>query len=138
MHRGTQFYEPIDVSGAAVQRRTIYRTWARGGRNPFLDTLDCPDPSTTTPKRSVTTTPLQAMAMWNNAFVLRMADALAARVESEAGDDARSQADRAYWLSLSRPASGEDRAALGEFIQQHGLPALCRVLLNSNEFMYVD
>ncbi len=138
MHRGTQFYEPIDVSGAAVQRRTIYRTWARGGRNPFLDTLDCPDPSTTTPKRSVTTTPLQAMAMWNNAFVLRMADQLAARVQREAGDDASRQADLAYRLTLSRPATEDERAAAAAFIHQHGFPALGRVLLNSNEFMYVD
>ncbi|MEX2187504.1 MAG: DUF1553 domain-containing protein [Pirellulales bacterium] len=144
VHRSTQFYEPIDVSGAEVQRRTIYRTWARGGRNPFLDALDCPDPSTTTPKRSVTTTPLQAMAMWNNAFVLRMADALAARIEREGGTGLASgtevarQVDRAYWLTLSRPTTDEERAAVGEFIRQRGLPALCRVLLNSNEFMYVD
>lgn len=138
VHRSTQFYEPIDVTGPEVQRRTIYRTWARGGRNPFLDTLDCPDPSTTTPKRSVTTTPLQAMAMWNNAFVLRMADAMAARIEREAGDDLAQRVDRAYWLAVSRRASDEERQAVGGFVQRHGLAALCRVLLNSNEFMYVD
>lgn len=138
VHRTTQFYEPLDVSGPDVQRRTIYRTWARGGRNPFLDTLDCPDPSTTTPKRSVTTTPLQAMAMWNNAFVLRMADALAARVQREAGDEIGPQIGRTYELALSRSASPNERDALTAFVEEHGLSALCRVLLNSNEFMYVD
>jgi hypothetical protein len=138
MHRTTQFYEPIDVAGPDVQRRTIYRTWARGGRNPFLDTLDCPDPSTTTPDRSVTTTPLQAMAMWNNAFVLRMADAMAARIELEVGDNISRQIDRAYWLAVSRSASDDERDAIGTFVERHGLAALCRVLLNSNEFMYVD
>jgi hypothetical protein len=138
VHRTTQFYEPLDVSGPDVQRRTIYRTWARGWRNPFLDTLDCPDPSTTTPKRSVTTTPLQAMAMWNNAFVLRMADKLAARIARESGGDARGQVDRAFHLVFSRPASAAERDALARFIESNGLAALCRVLLNSNEFMYVD
>jgi hypothetical protein len=138
VHRTTQFYEPLDVSGPDVQRRTIYRTWARGGRNPFLDTLDCPDPSTTTPKRSVTTTPLQAMAMWNNAFVLRMADKLAARVEREAGDKSSGRVDRVYSLVLSRWATDDERETLGGFVEQNGLAALCRVLLNSNEFMYVD
>lgn len=74
---GTQFYEPLDPVGPAYQRRSIYRTWARGGHNRLLDTFDCPDPSTITPRRSVTTTPLQALALLNNSFVLRMADALA-------------------------------------------------------------
>lgn len=138
VHRTTQFYEPLDVSGPDVQRRTVYRTWARGGRNPFLDTLDCPDPSTTTPKRSVTTTPLQAMAMWNNAFVLRMAEKLAARVAREAGDEPEEQLDRIYALVLSRPATDDERGVLGDFVEENGLAALCRVLLNSNEFMYVD
>jgi hypothetical protein len=74
---GTQFYEPLDPVGPAFQRRSVYRTWARGGHNRLLDTFDCPDPSTITPRRSVTTTPLQALALMNNSFVLRMADSLA-------------------------------------------------------------
>ena len=60
--------------GPGFDRRSLYRMWARGGRSPFLDTFDCPDPSTATPRRASTTTPLQALALWNNAFVLRMAD----------------------------------------------------------------
>lgn len=56
--KGTQFYDPIDPTGPQASRRTLYRAWARGGRNPWLDTFDCPDPSTTTPKRSQTTTPV--------------------------------------------------------------------------------
>ena len=47
--KGTQFYDPIDQVGPAFARRTLYRMWARGGRNPFLDTFDCPDPSATAP-----------------------------------------------------------------------------------------
>src|SRR5690606_7417860 len=57
--KGTQFYDPIDPQGHASHRRTVYRMWARGGRSPFLDTFDCPDPSTTTPRRTATVTPLQ-------------------------------------------------------------------------------
>ena len=36
---------------------SIYRTIIRSGTSPLLDLLDCPDPSTTAPLRSVTTTP---------------------------------------------------------------------------------
>ena len=45
----SQYYEPIDPVGAEFNRRSIYRMWARGGKNPLLDTFDCPDPSTTRP-----------------------------------------------------------------------------------------
>jgi hypothetical protein len=78
------------------------------------------------------------MAMWNNAFVLRMADVLAARAEKEAGADVKRQADRVYALTVSRSLVGDEREAIASFVERHGLPALCRVLLNSNEFMYVD
>src|SRR5262249_38964944 len=86
--KGTQFYDAKpEVGPAAFGRRSLYRMWARGGRNPLLDTLDCPDPSTATPRRARTTTPLQALALFNNAFVLDQAKHLAARVRREAGDD---------------------------------------------------
>jgi hypothetical protein len=67
-----------------------------------------------------------------------MADKLAARVERETGGDARRQVDRAFHIVFSRPASAAERDSLAGFIEANGLAALCRVLLNSNEFMYVD
>src|SRR5262245_41870704 len=36
MYKSTQYYDPIDPVGAEFQRRSIYRFWARGGRNPLL------------------------------------------------------------------------------------------------------
>jgi hypothetical protein len=71
----------LDPVGATFNRRTVYRTWVRSGRSQFLDVFDCPDPSAQAPKRAVTTTPLQALSMLNNSFVLRMADQFAAHIE---------------------------------------------------------
>jgi hypothetical protein len=82
---GTQFYRPIDAEGAEFNRRSIYRMWVRGGKNPLLDTFDCPDPSTTTPTRGSTTTPLQALSLLNHSFTLRMADAFGKRLAREPG-----------------------------------------------------
>ncbi len=90
--KGTQYYEPRDPEGPEFNRRSLYRTWARGGRNTLLDTFDCPDPSVTTPSRSVTTTPQQALALWNNSFVLRMSEHFARRVEQEVGTEPGAQA----------------------------------------------
>jgi hypothetical protein len=136
--KGTQFYDPIDQVGPAFNRRSLYRMGARGGRSPFLATFDCPDPSTTTPRRSVTTTPLQALALLNNAMVLHQAEQFAHRLRLEAGDDVLAQVQRAFVLAYARPAEARELALVVPFVRRHGLGALCRVVFNSNEFVQVD
>jgi hypothetical protein len=136
--KGSQFYEPLEQVGPAFYRRTLYRMSARSGRSPFLDTFDCPDPSTTTPRRAMTTTPLQALALLNNAFVLHTADCLAERLRKDAGDDTAKQIDLAFRLAYGRAADADEVAKAKPFAARHGLPAFCRVLFNTNEFLYVD
>jgi hypothetical protein len=131
-------FEPADVSGPEFERRSIYRTWNRSGTNPLMDTLDCPDPSVATPRRTVTTTPLQALSLLNNAFMTRQAERFAERVKREAGDDAGKQVDRAYRLAYARPPTGQESESARTFVNDHGLAQLCLVLFNSNEFVYVD
>ena len=134
----TQFYTMIDADTPDVYRRTVYRTWVRSGRNPFLDSFDCPDPSTTAPKRAVTTTPIQSLALMNNSFVLRMADRFADRVSKDVGDDVHQQVQRVFKLAYGRIPKPDEAEELATFVRSHGLPALCRVILNSNEFIHVD
>jgi hypothetical protein len=134
----SQFYEIVDTPGHAFNRRSLYRTWIRSGRSPLLDVFDCPDPSTKTPARAVTTTPLQALSLLNNSFVLRTSDTLAARLKADAGDDLAAQLRRAYWLLYSREPSAAELKLLIPFARQHDLSALMRVLVNANEFVYVD
>ncbi len=136
--KGTQFYDPIDQVGPAFYRRTLYRMGARGGRSPFLDAFDCPDPSTTTPRRAVTTTPLQALSLLNNPFVLHVADAFAARVQREAGPDTKKQVLRTYRVAYGRAPEPMELKLARPFVARHGLAAFCRVVFNSNEFIQVD
>ncbi|MBC7852568.1 MAG: DUF1553 domain-containing protein [Pirellulaceae bacterium] len=137
-HKGGQFYEPQDFVGPEFNRRSVYRMWARGGRNSLLDTFDCPDPSTAAPKRGTTTTPLQALSLLNNSFTLRMADDLAARVTRDAGEDKSKQAARAIELAYGRPATAEEISTCLSLVEKHGLAPFCRVLLNTNAFLYVN
>ena len=123
---------------SAFQRRSIYRFWARGGKNPLLDSFDCPDPSTAAPTRAATTTPLQALALWNNSFTFRMSDALAERLERERPASLRDQLARGFELAYGRPASPEELSASAAFAEEHGLAAYCRVLMNTNGFLYVN
>jgi hypothetical protein len=110
---------------------------ARGGRNPLLDTFDCPDPSTTTPKRSNTTTPLQALSLMNNSFTLRMADLFAERLKNDVGPEVDKQIHLGFLLACGRSAKEAEIAASREVISKHGLAPFCRALLNANGFLYV-
>ncbi|MFO0807463.1 MAG: DUF1553 domain-containing protein [Gemmataceae bacterium] len=135
--RGSQFYEPRDPVGPEYHRRSIYRMAARGGRNPLLDAFDCPDPSTTAPKRSTTTTPLQALSLMNNSFTLRMADRLAERLQAEGAPESDGPIRLGFLLVYGRPAKEAEVAAGRDVVAKHGLPPFCRALLNSNGFLYV-
>ena len=137
-HKGSWVYDPIDPEGEAFNRRSIYRTWARGNVHPLLAPLDCPDPSAAAPVRSVTTTPLSALALMNTSFALRMSDRFAERLKADAGDDLKAQAERSFQLAFAREPSAQELAISTEFIKDTSLATFCRVLFNSNEFIYVN
>jgi len=132
------YYIPIDPIGPTFRRRTIYRWSVRGQRSSLLESFDCPDPSTTTPSRSVTTTPSQALSQWNHSFVLRMSKHLSARVRKEAGKDIVRQVERAWKLTLGRNPDREETTAAKQLVEKHGLALLARVLFNSNEWIWIE
>ena len=123
-------YARFDPETAGVNRRSIYRFTVRSVPDPFLDRLDCPDPSVITPKRTTTLTAVQALVMLNDPFVIRMAADLA--LVSKGDVDA---AVRRVWL---RDPSAEESQRFREYASKHGHANLCRLLLNTNEFLFVD
>lgn len=137
-NRNSQFYVMKDKTGPEYHRRTIYRMWVRSGRNQLLDALDCPDPSTTTPNRAITTTPTQSLSLLNNSFVLRMADALATRIEHEQLPSSAANVTSAYQWVLQRKPNAKELTLAVPFVEQHGLPSLARILFNTNEFLFAE
>jgi hypothetical protein len=135
---GTTYYEPVDVDGDAWFRRTVYRFSPRGGRSALLDTFDCPDPSSAIPRRAVTTTPLQALSLLNNVFVLRMSTYFAERVTGRVQGDTALQVNRAWQLAIGREPNEHERQLSVELVDTHGLAELCRGLFNANEFVIID
>ena len=130
-------YEYVTPDRPEVWRRSVYAFVVRSAPNPFMDVLDCPNPSNLTPARSSTTTALQALALLNNPFMLRQAQHFADRLTREAATpDAR--VARAYELAFARPPTPAEVSAGRALVEKRGLPALCRVLLNANEFVHVD
>ncbi|HEY1785321.1 MAG TPA: PSD1 and planctomycete cytochrome C domain-containing protein [Pirellulales bacterium] len=131
-------FTPAETIDSTTNRRTVYRMIPRTAPAPLLETLDCADPAVATPRRSVTTTPLQALALLNNSLVRKSATAFANRVRQEAGDPVDRQIDRAYRLAFARGATDQERESAARFVAENGLEELCLVIFNSNEFLYVD
>jgi hypothetical protein len=127
-------YFPRDVTGPEFDRRTIYRANVNSGKDPLLDTLDCPDPSVKTPKRMVTITPLQALSLMNNPFVGRQSERLAARVSCQSPDAAIT---RAFEYAFAREPSAAELATMRDHAEKSGLAHVCWTLFNATEFMYV-
>lgn len=131
-------YRYITADRPELWRRSIYRFVVRTTPQQFLTTLDCPNPANLTPARVNTTTALQALALLNNEFMLKQAGHFAERVEHEAAPDVSARVRRAFELVFLRPPSDGEAASAEKFCSIHGLPALCRLLLNANEFVYLD
>ena len=135
-HSPVYDYTQFDVDSPASYRRSIYRFIVRSVPDPLMDSLDCPDASILTPKRNVTMTSLQALAILNNPFVLKQCEHLAARV-AKAGS-LKKQVEQVYQLALNRQPTKEELKKLEGFAQKHGMPNLCRLIFNTSEFMFVD
>ncbi|MCA9187423.1 MAG: DUF1553 domain-containing protein [Pirellulaceae bacterium] len=134
---GTTYYTPIDELRPEFCRRTIYRFSPRGGRSALLDTFDCPDPATTAPKRSTTTTPLQALALLNDKFVWDVSQHTATRIRRDVGDDQYRQIVRAFALTYGRSPEDAEVDAVELFLKSEDLPSLVRVLINATEFVWI-
>ena len=130
-------YRYVAMNRPETWRRTIYRYIVRSVPDPFLEALDCPSASLQTPVRQETLTALQALALLNDPFMIDQAKHFARRLE-RFDDDPAEQINRAVLLALGRPPSDEERTSLVAYAQRHGLAGACRLLLNTNEFMFVD
>ena len=131
-------YVPLDKHSPETYRRAVYHQNARASVVDLMTEFDQPDCTFSAPKRAETTTPLQALTMLNHSFTLDMAAALAERLKQESGVDVAAQVDRAYRLCYSRGATEEEVGACRHLVARHGLAALCRVLLNTSEMLYVQ
>ena len=132
-------YLPLDHHGPETYRRAVYHHNARAMVADLLTEFDLPDCAFTTPRRSSTTSPLQALTLLNHRFTLDMAEALAKRIEPPiAGSDLKARVAQVFELAFQREPTAAELVSAERLVQTHGLPALCRAVLNANEFLYLD
>ena len=130
-------YVPRADFASDGMRRMIYMTKVRMERDATFGVFDTPDAGQVCSTRGRSTTPLQALALFNSPFVLDQADRLAARVTEEVGEGRGAQVARAFELVLGREPGPGDLEAGRDLVAEHGLAALGRALFNSNEFLFL-
>ena len=130
-------YTPKKEFGPAEWRRMIYQNKPRMQLDDTFGSFDCPDAGQIAPKRNSSTTALQALNLLNSRFLTQQAGLFAERLEKDAGGDVEAQVRRGFRLAFQREPSAEEMAAAVKLVREHGLAALCRALLNANEFLYV-
>ncbi len=130
-------YHLHDPADPRCHRRSIYRFIVRSQQQPFMTTLDCADPSMQVDRRNETLSPLQALALLNNGFMLTMAKAFAERLEQQSGDPVEQVRWAMLW-TVGRPPRENELQALVDYRRQYGLANLCRLIFNLNEFAFVD
>jgi hypothetical protein len=130
-------YQSFDVDSPGNYRRSVYRFIFRTLPDPFMEVLDCADSSQLTPARNLSVSALQALAMLNNRFMVRQSEHLADRA-ARCASDLAGQIRVVYQLTLQRLPTERETQALKEYAAKYGLANACRIILNSNEFMFVN
>ncbi|WP_332854726.1 DUF1549 and DUF1553 domain-containing protein [Duganella sp. S19_KUP01_CR8] len=103
---------------AEQNRRSVYVFVRRSVPYPLMQSFDLADPSHAHHKRDVTTTPLQALTLFNSDVVFGWSQALAGRVIREAGKDESAQLNRLYEILFSRAPNKSEKAALKDFLDK--------------------
>ena len=134
-------------------RRSVYLPIIRSGVYDVLQTLDFPDPSVPNGQRNTSTIPTQALLLLNSSLADKSSEALATAILAGNSDDP-ARIDDAYRRILGRlPTSAETTKVIAYLTKsdatrdpkanadQRRLLAwrgLCRVLLASNEYIFVE
>jgi hypothetical protein len=125
----------LSIDPSTSKRRTVYLPLRRSNLPSLLNLFDFGDATTTCEGRALTNTAPQALFMMNSAFVSDRAETLAKQFW------VAGRVDQLYQRILDRqPTPAERDDALGYVAKagDHGWVSLARILLSSNEFIYVD
>jgi hypothetical protein len=131
-------YESLEDPGPETWRRMIYQSKPRMQLESTFGPFDCPDAGQVAPKRNSSITPLQSLSLLHSPFLLRQAKALVDRSLRDSDGSSEETIARMFQLTLGRLPQESEWKSAKELSEQHGLVAVARALLNSNEFLYLD
>lgn len=127
-----------DEFGPAEFRRMVYALDLRMEHDAVFGAFDCPDGGQVTPRRSRSTTPIQALNLFNSNFIQQQSELLAKRIETDAGENTKQQAMLVFELAFLREPTDVELTDATTLIESHGLPSLCRAIFNTSEFLFLQ
>jgi hypothetical protein len=130
------YFPKVDYTSAEC-RRMVYLFRIRQATDSVFSSFDCPDGGQVMPKRSRSTTPLQALNLFNSTFTLQQAEILAARLRHSAGETPDAQVVLAFALFFSRSPDADERDVSVTLIRNHGIESFCRAMFNASEFLFI-
>ena len=130
---------PKETFAAADNRRMVYALSLRMEHDAVFGAFDCPDGGSITPSRTRSTTPIQALNLFNSSFMLDQSEHFANRVEAMAGEGRglRERIRLAYRLAFGRDPQPDELTEAVDLAETHGLIQVCRALFNTNEFLFL-
>ncbi len=132
-------YNPKTRFGPAEWRRMVYQIKARNVPDSTFGIFDCPEAAQPAPRRTASTTPLQALNLLNSPFMMEQSRFFAERLKREcAGANLEDEVRRGFMLALGRPPDASETTASDSFARNHGLDIFCRALFNANEFLRIE
>jgi hypothetical protein len=134
---GLSGFKPVESFSGTGLRRMVYAHKVRREPEAVFGAFDCPDAGLSTARRRESTTPIQALNLFNSTFTLEQSEAFAARARTEAGEDPARQIQHCYRLALGRNPTQPELEEAAPVVSAHGTTALCRALFNSNEFLFL-
>jgi len=137
IEENVRHFFPKKKYGPKDYRRMVYMTKVRQEQESVFGAFDCPDASQVISKRSRSTTPIQALNLFNSTFILQQAGLLEKRLVRETGDDTAARIRMAFELCYGRDPDPVEAVESEALIRKHGLGVFCRALFNSNEFVFI-
>jgi hypothetical protein len=135
---GLTGFQPVEHFSGDGLRRMIYAHKVRREREAVFGAFDCPDAGQSTARRRESTTPIQALNLLNSRFTYDASNALAKRASGDSTHHLPDSIRNAYQLTLGRVPDAQELQDAIQICSQHGLAPLCRALLNSNEFLFLQ
>ena len=134
-----KYSQPAEWILTDSNRRTLYGFVSRRRPDKTMTLFDFPNPTAISETRFETSTPLQRLFFLNSAFLTRLSEALVSRLDGGGGDPAPARIRQIYRILFGRDPTAEELRLGRKFLRgnHQGWPQYARVLLSSNEFLYV-
>ena len=134
-----KYSQPAEWILTDSNRRTLYGFVSRRRPDKTMTLFDFPNPTAISETRFETSTPLQRLFFLNSTFLTRLSEALVSRLDGGGGDPAPARIRHIYRILFGRNPTAEELRLGRKFLRgnHQGWPQYARVLLSSNEFLYV-